>query len=266
MKKVILVTGGSTGIGKSICEYLFSKGYIVYGTSRKPVNNNQLYTVLPLELTDKNSIKKAVEIIIKIEGRIDVLINNAGIGITGAIEETSTDEMKKAFDINFFGTVDVIKTVLPQMRKQKSGLIISVTSIAAYMGLPFRGTYSAIKGATELMTETISMEVKKFGIKVVNIAPGDYKTDIAANRYYTPFYENSVYKEAYKKNITLMDKQVQEGNEPIVLAKKIYKIINAKNPKIHYKTGSFLQKVAIIVKHIIPGRLFEKLLIWYYKL
>ena len=127
--------------------------------------------MIALDVMDVSSITKAVELIVDREGRIDVLVNNAGMGITGPIEDTPTNEMRKVFDTNFFGAIDVVKTVLPQMRKQHSGCIINITSIAGYTGLPYRGIYSATKGALELATEAIRMEVKEFGIQVTNIAP-----------------------------------------------------------------------------------------------
>ncbi|NNC70046.1 MAG: SDR family oxidoreductase, partial [Flavobacteriaceae bacterium] len=186
MSKVVLITGASSGIGKSIAEYLTEKGMIVYGTSRNPDKvapvNFQLF---PLDVTDSTSISKAIDELITKEGKLDVLINNAGMGITGPLEETPTQEMRRVFETNFFGAIEVIKNVLPHMRKQQSGLIINITSIAGYMGLPFRGIYSSTKGALELVSEAVRMEVKQFGIKVVNVAPGDFATNIAAGRYHT---------------------------------------------------------------------------------
>src|SRR5690606_5555469 len=135
---------------------------------------------------DTDSIQKAVRQILEKENRIDVLINNAGAGITGALEEIPTSEIKRNFETNLFGPIEVIKAVLPQMRNQKSGLIINITSIAGYMGLPFRSVYSASKGALELITESLRMEVREFGIELTNIAPGDFATNIAQGRYHTP--------------------------------------------------------------------------------
>jgi NAD(P)-dependent dehydrogenase (short-subunit alcohol dehydrogenase family) len=174
MSKVVLITGGSSGIGKAIGEFLFHKGFTVYGTSRNPKKViNSIFPLIALDVRSVESIKHAVDKVISISKRIDVVINNAGVGITGPIEETPTDEMRNNFETNFFGPIEVIKAVLPQMRKQKSGLIINITSIAGYMGLPYRGIYSASKGALELVSEAISIEVKPFGINIVNIAPGE---------------------------------------------------------------------------------------------
>ena len=266
MNKVVLITGASSGIGKVTAEYLSHKGFIVYGTCRNPKQKNQPFTLLPLDLNNIDTIDLAIEAIVKKEGRIDVLINNAGTGITGPIEETPTDEMRKAFATNFFGTIDVIKAVLPQMRKQKSGLIINITSIAGYMGLPFRGIYSASKSALERVTESIRMEVKKFGIEITNIAPGDFATNIAAGRYHTPVFEKSPYKKVYQKNLDLMDEHVNSGGDPIEIAKKIYNIVKKPNPKIHYKVGSFLEEISIILKQILPNKIYEKMIMNYYKM
>ena len=267
MSKVVLVTGASSGIGKSIASFLSEKGYKVYGTSRNPKNaQNFSFSLIALDVTKPETITKAVDKIIANEGKLDVLINNAGKGITGPIEDTPTEEMKANFDTNFFGPIDVMKAVLPQMRKQKNGLIINVTSIAGYMGLPFRGLYSATKGALELVTEATRMEVKQFGINVVNVAPGDFATNIAAGRYHTPVFETSAYKEKYQENLDLMDAHVDGGMNPIEMAKAVEKIINSKNPKIHYKVGGFMEKFSIILKRILPDSWYEKLLMNHYKL
>ncbi len=267
MKKVVLITGGSSGIGKSIGAFLSSRGFIVYGTSRNPDRvKNHPFQLIELELNNVASINIAVERIISKEGKLDVLINNAGIGITGAIEETPTEEMRKAFDTNFFGAIDMMKAVLPQMRLQKVGLIINITSIAGYMGLPFRGIYSATKGALELVTESISMEVKRFGIRIVNVAPGDFVTNIATSRYHTPVYQDSPYKDVYQRNIDLMDAHVSDGSDPVVIAKIIFKIIESPNPKIRYRIGGFMEKFSITLKRLTPDKIYQKILMKYYKL
>lgn len=266
MSKIVFITGASSGIGKSIATYLHDKKYKVYGTSRNPQNIKVPFSMVALDVTDAVTIKKAIALVVEKEGKIDVLINNAGKGITGAIEDTPTDEMRSNFETNFFGAIEVIKAVLPVMRSQKSGLIINTTSIAGYMGLPFRGIYSASKGALELVTEALSMEVKQFGIKVVNAAPGDFATNIAAGRYHTPVFEKSAYKTTYAENLALMDNHVDSGKNPIFMAKAIERIIEAKNPKIHYKIGGFMEKFSVVLKRILPDKVYEKLLMNHYKL
>jgi len=267
MNKVVLITGGSSGIGKAIGEYLFHKGYTVYGTSRNPEKVvNSIFPLIALDVRNKESIKHAVEKVISISKRIDVLINNAGVGITGPIEETPTDEMRNNFETNFFGPIEVMKSVLPQMREQNSGLIINITSIAGYMGLPYRGIYSASKGALELVTEAISIEVKPFGVNVVNIAPGEFATDIASHRYHAPIVEGSVYKTAYENTLGMMNSHMHSGDDPVDLAAVVHQVINDKNPKLHYKEGAFMQKFSIVLKRVLPDRIYEKMLMNHYKL
>lgn len=267
MNKVVLITGGSSGIGKSIGEFLHEKGCKVYGTSRNPQKyTNSVFQLLELDVKDRVTIYKAVQKIITAEGRLDVLINNAGAGITGPIEEIPEEEIKANFETNFFGPINVIKEVLPQMRSQKSGLIINVTSIAGYMGLPYRGIYSASKGALELLTEAFRMELKEFNIQMTNVAPGDFATNIAAGRFHAPLNDSSPYKTPYGKTLKLMDAHVDSGSDPNVMAKAVFKIMNTKKPKAHYKVGEFLQKFSIVLKRILPDKVYEKMLMNHYKL
>ena len=267
MSKVVLITGGSSGIGKAIGVYLLSKGFTVYGTSRNPERIvNSVFPLLAMDVRNTVSIQEAVTQIIQATGRLDVVINNAGVGITGPLEEIPTAEIKNNFETNFFGPIEVIKATLPQMRAQQSGIIINITSIAGYMGLPYRGVYSASKGALEIVTEAISMEVKHFGIKVVNVAPGDFATNIAAGRYHAPVIKGSAYELPYGNTLKQMDEHVDSGSNPEEMAKAIYDIINANHPKLHYKIGFFMQKFSIVLKRILPDRIYESMLMNHYKL
>ncbi len=266
MSKVILITGGSSGIGKSIGEFLTQKGYTVYGTSRNPNRyTNSTFNLVALDVNNVQSIQDAVSTVISKEGQLDVLINNAGVGITGAVEEIPQEQIQHNFNTNFFGPINVIKAVLPQMRKQQSGLVINITSIAGYMGLPYRGIYSASKGALEILTEALRMETKDFGVKFTNLAPGDFATNIAAGRYHAPVLKSSAYTK-YPDVLNNIDEEVDESGSPIAVAKKVYQIINTKHPKIHYKVGAFMQKFSIVLKFVLPDKLYEKLLINHYKL
>ncbi|MFA5557450.1 MAG: SDR family oxidoreductase [Flavobacteriaceae bacterium] len=266
-KKVVFITGASSGIGKAIAEYLQTKNYSVYGTSRNPDKYpDSKINLLALDVTDSDSIQKAVNQLLEKENRIDVLINNAGTGITGALEEIPISEIKRNFETNLFGPIEIIKAVLPQMRKQKSGLVINITSIAGYMGLPYRSVYSASKGALELITEALRMEVKQFGIEITNAAPGDFATNIAQGRYHAPLIKGSDYEQSYGKTLELMNSHVDSGSNPIEMAKVVHKIINTEKPKIHYKVGMPLQKFSIVLKRILPDKMYEKMLMNHYKL
>ncbi|GGG43326.1 SDR family oxidoreductase [Bizionia arctica] len=267
MSKVVLITGGSSGIGKSVGEFLTTKGFLVYGTSRSPERYpSSKFPIVALDVTKNQTIIDAIKDVLSKEGHIDVLINNAGVGITGPIEETPEAEIRNNFETNLFGPINVIKAALPGMREHGSGLIINITSIAAYMGLPYRGIYSASKGAFELVTEAFRMELKGSNIEMTNVAPGDFATNIASSRYHAPILENSPYKKDYGNTLNLMNSHVDSGKDPLLMAKAIYKIINTPKPKIHYKVGESMQKFSIVLKRILPDKLYERLLIMYYKL
>ncbi len=267
MSKVVFITGASSGIGKSIGEFLHAKGFIVYGTSRNPERiTDSVFPLLALDVRNKENITQAIDIILQKSGRIDVVINNAGVGITGPIEEIPTEEIKNNFETNLFGPIEVMKAALPFMRSQKSGLIINITSIAGYMGLPYRGIYSASKGALELITEALRMEVKSFGIHITNVAPGDFATNIAAGRFHAPLIKGSAYEIPYGTTLSMMNEHVDSGNNPNEMAKAIYKIIQTSSPKGHYKIGAFMQKFSIVLKRILPDKVFEKMLMNHYKL
>lgn len=265
-QKTILITGATSGIGKETALLLTEKGFLVYGTARNIEEKKLPFKLLPMDVRNTESINQAIEAIIKETGKIDIVINNAGVGATGAVEELPMEELHNVFATNLYGAISVMQAVLPSMRKQKSGLIINITSIAGYMGLPFRGAYSASKGALMLISEALRMEVKNFGIEVTTVAPGDYATDIASRRYHVPVKENSAYAEIYQKSLDLMNQHVNSGGNPAEMAEKIFQIICTKHPDVHYKQGSFLQKFSIVLKRILPSKTYEKMLMKHYKM
>ncbi|TKD65878.1 SDR family oxidoreductase [Flavobacterium sp. ASW18X] len=267
-QKIVLITGGSSGIGKATGQFLTQKGFKVYGTTRslgKYVDFRE-FELVELDVTKEETISTAINHIVTQSGKIDILINNAGVGITGPIEETPIDEINKAFDTNFNGPIRLMQAVLPVMRNQQSGLIINITSIAGYMGLPFRGVYSASKGALELVTEAIRMETKASGIKITTLAPGDFATNIANGRYHAPVIKGSTYEKTYGDSLALMNEHVDHGGDPLLVAKAVYKIIDTTNPKVHYRVGEFTQKISQVLKRLLPDKAFEKLLLKHYKL
>ena len=267
MQKVVLITGASSGLGLATALHLTEKGYKVFGTSRNPQNYKVIhpFDLLPLEITDLSSIEACVKEVLKRERRLDILINNAGLGITGPMEEIEAIAVANNFATNCFGPLQMAQAVLPQMRKQSSGTIINITSIAGHMGLPFRGVYSASKSALSILTESLRMEVKNFGIDVCTLAPGDYATDIASRRYHAPVLKNSPYIK-YQQSLDNINNHVEEGKPPEEVAKAIAMILTQKNLSVHYQVGSFIQKLSKTLKKILPSRIFEKLIMKHYKL
>jgi short-subunit dehydrogenase len=182
------------------------------------------------------------------------------------LEEIPLEEIKNNFETNLFGPIEVMKAALPHMRAQQSGLIINITSIAGYMGLPYRSIYSASKGALELVTEALRMEVKSFGIHITNVAPGDFATNIASSRYHAPVITGSAYEYSYGESLRTMNEQVDNGSNPNEMAEAVYKIIQTKEPNVHYKVGAFMQQFSIVLKRILPDKVYEKMLMNHFKL
>ena len=266
--EVVLITGGSSGLGKATGIYLSSRGYRVYGTTRNPDKypDFKAFPLLEMDVQQEASVARAVQEVIRREGRIDILINNAGVGITGPLEETPYQEVLKAFETNLHGPLRVINAVLPGMREQQKGFILNITSIAGYMGLPYRGIYSASKGALELVTEAYRMEIRKFGVRMCSLAPGDYATNIAAGRFHSPVREGSPYRDSYGNSLELMNQHVSHGKDPEEVARKVYKILKKHNPGVHYTVGSPLQRFSLFLKKILPDKIYERLLLNHYKL
>ena len=268
-KKVVLISGASTGFGRSIAKLLSSNGFSVYGTSRNPKKYTDFegLELLKYDLTTFKDSKNLVKKILSAEGKIDILINNAGSGFAGPIEEMSIKDAKHLFDINFFGHIDLIQAVLPSMRKNKRGIIVNITSIAGYNTVPFGSIYSASKYSMECLGASLNMELKDFGIRVVNIAPGDYRTEVFNKRIKTNLNINSPYYSRYKKfSETVKYNMDEQSRDPIEVAKLTLKIIKSKNPGIHYIVGHFLQKFSISLKKILPEKLYQKLIMDHYKI
>ena len=265
MKKVVVVTGGSSGIGLAICEYLHAQGYIVYGTSRHAENCTAVFNMVSMDVTNTESVQKAVQSILEKEGRIDVFINNAGIGMVGAIEDSIPEDSVKVFDTNVFGPLRTIQAVLPSMRAKRSGLIINIASIAGYMGLPYRGIYSATKASLRLMTEALRMELLPYHVKACVVDPGDYSTNISNSRQVN-IPEHSPYKNSVQALEKMVNEEVKHSSNPNEVGILIHKIIQTPNPKVCYLSGKFLQKVSVFLKQTIGGKHFENILINHYRL
>lgn len=265
MQKVVFITGISSGFGKKTAELLAAKEYIVYGTVRRETEIGQGINVVRMDLTDHLSIKSAVGSVLKKEGRIDFLINNAGMHTGGAIETTTIENIRLQMDTNFMGMVYLLREVLPAMRNQREGTIINFSSIGGLMGLPFQGFYSASKFAIEGLSEALRMEVKQFNIKVVVINPGDFNTNNTANRRnFLTKSVNDPYAEQFSKTLSIIEKDENGGWPPEVLAQKLVKIIELKNPAKRYVIASAEQKLAVVLKNILPAGWFMKILAPHY--
>jgi short-subunit dehydrogenase len=262
MGKIILITGISSGFGKHTSALLAKAGHTVYGTMRKVGEADSNVHVLQMDLTNATSIVSVINEIMLKEGRIDVLINNAGMHSGGPIETLPIETIKLQMDTNFMGMVQLVQAVLPIMRKQGSGTIINFGSIGGLMGLPFQAFYSAGKFAVEGFSEALRMEVKQLNINVVVINPGDFHTSNSANRrgFLAPSGENDPYQTQFAKTLAIIEKDEAKGWASEILAKKLVKIVECKKPKQRYIIASLEQKLAVRLKYILPGKLFRKIL------
>lgn len=244
---IIILTGGSSGIGKTTAEVL-STQHTVYELSRHGADNGAVHHI-DCDVTNPDACAAAVGHVLKSEGRVDVLISNAGMGIAGAIEFTPLSEAKRQFDVNFFGAMNITQAVLPAMRRQHHGRIIFVTSMTAVFSIPFQALYSASKAALTSFAMGLYNEVKPFGIEVCALLPGDVKTGFSDARQ-TDLVGADVYTHM-QQAINTMDRDERSGQSPMQLARKIQSMVNAKSPAV-YTTEGFMYHLFLLLNRIVP--------------
>jgi len=264
-KPVVLITGATSGLGKALAVHLHERGYQVFGSSRNPDAQNTSYNLVRIDLADATSIQQAVREIVDQTGRLDIIINNAGVGIAGPLESLPADQMKQVLQANLLGLAYAMQTVLPVMRAQGSGKIVNISSVASEVALPFRSMYSASKAAVNRMTEAMRMEVAPYGIQATSILIGDMRTPINQNRLMHHPGEDSVYAPVFERAAAAMNKEVDEGVPPEQIARQIEALLQKKSLKKQYTMGKPLQRVAVYLARALPGNLFERLLRTYSK-
>lgn len=265
---IILITGASAGIGKACADHLEQSGYTVYRASRSlKTDTGSDSKRICMDVDDEASVRRGVAQILDQEGRLDVVVNCAGFGIAGAVEDTSIDEAKAQFETNFFGVLRVCQAVLPAMRQRRSGLIINISSIAGLISVPFQGFYSASKFALEGLSEALRLEVSSFGIRVVLVEPGDFQTEFRANRRMVVHSENSTaYRDLLAKALSVAEKDESKGHDPITIARLIERIIQNPSPKLRYSVGPLFERLSPALRNILPYRLTEWLTMKYFDL
>ena len=265
MSKVVLITGASSGFGKATAERLADRGYAVYGTSRNVVLHDKIHFIV-MDVRDRDAVQHGIQHIMDKEGRLDVVINNAGMGIGGALELATDEEISLQMGTNFKGCVNVCQAVLPVMRGQGGGQIINLSSIGGVMGLPYQGFYSASKFAIEGFTEALAAEVRGFGIKVSMVEPGDFATNFTARRKNSDATTKSpAYGASFARSLSLIEKEENGGLRPEKLAKKMQKIIECRHPRLRYVVANLEQKLSVLLKRIVPGNWMVGILRNYYK-
>lgn len=249
--KTVVITGATSGIGRSTALIFRDRGYQVYGISRR-LGSDEGVKYISADVTDFNSVENAFKQIKEEAGSIDILINNAGMGISGSVENTSTQDAKYIFDVNFFGAFNTMKAVIPYMREQGFGKILNISSVAGKLSIPFQAFYSATKGAINNLTEAIRIEVRPFNIQVMSIMPGDVKTDFTKNRKKNA-EDDAHYGKRIEKSISVMEKDEQNGMPSEYAAKVIYKVSQKKKLPL-YKTIGFKYKLFVGLSKFLPAR------------
>jgi Short-chain dehydrogenases of various substrate specificities len=261
-KKVIIITGASSGIGKSIAESLIKQGHIVYGAARSINKMQSLLNIggkiVHLDLTDDNNISEAVQKIIREQGRIDVLINNAGYGLYGAMETTPIQQARSEMEVNVFGLARMCQLFIPVMRMQKSGRIINISSIAGKLTSPLGCWYFASKHAVEGLSDSLRQELKPFGIDVVIIEPGAIRSDWAqtAREHLRKTTQNTPYEKMAQKIGHFFPFVDKDNSDPEIIVDLTNKAIHAKKPKTRYIGGKWARPL-LFARKFLPDRVFD---------
>lgn len=255
---VAIVTGASTGIGKATAEVLARAGYKVFGTSRKGGAAGNGVTMLACEVTDQQSVDALVAHVLDDGGRIDLLINNAGLGLIGAAEESSIAQAQALFDVNFFGAVRLINAVLPVMRRQGAGRILNVSSALGIAAGPYLAHYSATKYALEGYSEALDHEVRGFGVRVSLIEPAYTRTSMEAN---SAQGDRSLpdYAESSARMVEMNAAFLEKGDDPSVIADTILRAARDPSPRIRYPAGKVAKQISLL-RRFMPARIFDKAL------
>jgi NAD(P)-dependent dehydrogenase (short-subunit alcohol dehydrogenase family) len=257
-EQVALVTGASSGIGEAAARELAGAGFTVYGTSRKATawEERDGVVFLPLDVTDDDSVAAAVREVLDRSGRIDVLVNNAGLGLAGAAEESSIEQARALFDTNLFGSIRMTRAVLPQMREQGSGRVINLSSVQGLVPAPFGALYAATKHALEGYSESLDHEVREYGIRVLLVEPAYTSTSFDTNAIPAdeplPLY-------ARRREIRdgLMAEAIKDGEEPSVVGETIAAAATDPRPKLRYPAGKFARRVSR-QRRYAPPTLFDR--------
>ncbi len=263
---VVFITGATSGLGKYTAREFLKRGHKVYGTGRSVENEEKDgINFVKLDVCSEESCMAAIAYVIGREGRIDVLVNNAGFGVAGAVEFTSDTEAKAQFETNFFGILNMYRAVLPEMRKEKAGRIINISSVAAAMPIPFQAMYSAGKAAVETVSHAASMELEPYGISFVSIEFGDMKTGFTGNRKTAEKAEDDekVYKEVFERSIKRMERDEESGPLPDKAARLIVRAAAKKRSKPLIVCG-FKYKIIVMMRRFLPIGLTNKLIKIFY--
>jgi NAD(P)-dependent dehydrogenase (short-subunit alcohol dehydrogenase family) len=259
---VVVVTGASSGIGRATAAELERRGHRVYGASRSPTAGSSLG--VRMDVDDDASVEAAIREVVDREGRLDAVVNAAGFGIAGAIEDTRIDEARAQFETNFFGVLRVCRAALPVMRGQGQGTIANVSSIAGRVSLPFQGFYAASKFALEGLTEALRMEVRPFGVRVVLVEPGDFATGFTDRRRTVAGAASGPYRERFARALAAIERDERSAATPEAVGRLVADVVFHRAPRLRYTVGPSLQRATPALKAVLPGGVFERLIAGHY--
>jgi NAD(P)-dependent dehydrogenase (short-subunit alcohol dehydrogenase family) len=256
--QVALVTGASSGIGQAAARALVSAGFAVYGTSRNAVAGEERggVTFVPLDVTDDTSVHGAVRAVLDRAGRIDVLVNNAGVGVAGAAEESSADQARALFETNLFGVMRMTRAVLPHMREQGSGRIVNVSSVVGLIPVPFMALYASSKHALEGYSESLDHEVREHGIRVLLVEPAFTNTSFEAN-VTAADQPLAFYADRNQITARVLADAVKTGDDPAVVGATIVAAATDDRPKLRYPAGKLARRVSMLRRYA-PTAAFDK--------
>jgi len=269
---VVLVTGASSGIGRLCAIRLARAGFFVFGTTRQSPSEVQSrlraeaegtdrLVMLGVDVTRNETVVAAVESIVGRTGRLDAVVSSAGYGLAGAVEDTSDEEALAILDTNLLGAHRVCRAALPIMRTQQSGVLVLISSLAGRLGLPYQAFYSASKFALEGLAEALRLEVRRYGVRVVLVEPGDFSTEFTDNRQYTGVTTiDSIYRDSFQRTMAIVESDERTAASPAAVADRVIRILGTKHPRLRYTVGPMKQRLAALVKRVVPDSWFEAIL------
>ncbi|MBK9757974.1 MAG: SDR family oxidoreductase [Nannocystis sp.] len=262
----VAVIGASSGIGLACAVHLAHRGYHVFGTSRRPPPGQVPFEFVAMDVTSEASVEHALAVILARAGQLDAIVHSAGIGFAGAIEDTSVAEAQQQFDTNFFGAHRVLRAALPALRASR-GRVIIISSIGGAIALPFQGIYCASKFALEGLGEALSHELHGSGIRVVLVQPGDFHTGFTdARTMVRASGDASIYQHQLERSLAVMIADERRGPDPRDVARVVEHALRVARPQLRYPVGMPLQRWSIVLKHLLPWRLFAAILRMIYKI
>ncbi len=260
-QRVVLVTGASSGIGQACAVGLAAEGYRVFGTFRSPPAVGCPFTPLLMDVTSDASVRNAVGQVLADRGRLDAVVNNAGVALAGPFEGVPLDEVRLQLETNLMGPWRVCQATLPALREQR-GHVVNIGSLGGRVGMPFQAAYCASKFALAGLTESLSMELRRHGVKVVLVEPGNFATALTAKRRKV-VPSDSPDRETFERVMAAQEHAEATGADPALVFRVVSRILRSRRPRLRYPVGKRFERFGVGARALLPDRLYERLLMWF---